>query len=337
MSNNTTPSGPALQARDTQLFAGLLESRVMTREQLAKLYFDGNYDVAKKRLFKLTQAGFVRERKSRANPGRFFPSTLSLGRRGFDALNATPALLPIQGITWEQVADRIDLARSTLAHELELIDHRVAFTAALRGHASLALAEFLTWPALYQFKTVDCESGKELVLKADAQISVLEDDELEHTFFLEYDRSTEVGRQLAKKAFGYHHYYTTGGFSVRSGAPREDFKEHPFRVLYIVPSVERRNSIAERLLQVHNAPDRGARRPALLRNQHWLTTSAQFLAAPLGAIWLTLADYWHATEGTLYDPRSHFTRQRIPPRDRLVAERAELRSLFAQQEEVSHV
>ncbi len=331
MLNKKLQPEPVIQARDTQLLSGLLESRVMTREQLAKLYFAGNYDVAKKRLQKLTKGGFVHERKTEANPGHFFPSMMSLGRKGFDAISDTPYLAAFTGMKWEHLVERVQLARSTLAHELELVDHKVAFTQALHGHRSLALGEFLTWPALYQFTTEDWETGKPFVLKPDAQIVALEAGELEHNFFLEYDRSKEAGRHLMKKAWGYHRYYASGGFAVRNGAAKDAFKEHPFRVLYILPSIERRNSIAERLLQICDPGNQGAKKPLLLKNQHWLTTSEEFLADPLGAIWLTLSGYWQATEGTAYDPRSYFTTHRITPRDRLVAEATNLQSLFSEE------
>jgi Replication-relaxation len=338
MSNNHEHNcGLAIQERDTRMFFGLLESRVMTREQLAALYFAGSYDAARKRLARLTGSGFVLERKPVANPGHFFPSTLYLGRKGFDTLRSSPHLDSFPDMTWEHLVERVSLARSTLAHELELIDHKVAFSTALGMHPTCTLVEFLTWPALFQFKTTDLETGDPLLLKPDASIVVGEPDEREHHFFVEYDRSKEAGRQLMKKAWGYHRYYASGGFGVRHGAQRDAFKEHPFRVLYVLPTEERRNAIAERLLQVYRPDDRGSKKPVLLKNQHWLTTSAEFLADPLGPIWLTLREYWRATAGTIYDPREHVTTHRVSARDRLVAATAELGALFAHEtKEVSH-
>ena len=48
-----------LQDRDLALLRGLFECRVMTTDHATALYFDGNYDPAKKRLQKLTAAGLI--------------------------------------------------------------------------------------------------------------------------------------------------------------------------------------------------------------------------------------------------------------------------------------
>jgi len=325
-------SGPVIQKRDEEVLWGLLESRVMTREQLAELHFHGSYEMAKKRLAKLARAGFVLERKPPANPGHYFPSLLSLGRKGFDALRETAHLSAFLGMTWNHVSDRVQLAQTTLAHEIELIDHKVALVTAVRGHPSLSIDEFLTWPALFQFYTEELKTGERFLLKPDAFLMVAERDDLEHCCFIEYDRSKEAGCHLMRKAWGYHCFYTSGGFALRNGALREAFKDHPFRVLYFFPNEERRNVIAERLLQVSRPLD-GGRIPALLKNQHWLTTSTAFHADPLGPIWLTLAEYSKVTDGTAYDPRHHFTMKRVSVRDRLIASRARLRQLFAEGDE----
>lgn len=326
---NNAPRSLELQARDERLFFGLLESRVMTRDQLAGLYFDGNYEIAKKRLAKLTRSGFILERKPRANPGHYFPSLLSLGRKGFDALRAGVHLASFPNMKWDDLVDRVQLAQSTLMHEVELIEHRLAITTAFRTHPVMELLEFLTWPALFQFHTEELLTRKPFILKPDAFFMASHGD-AEHSFFMEYDRAKEAGRQLMKKAWGYHCYYSGGGFARRNGAPKEDFKEHPFRVLYVFPNEERRNAMAERLLQVHRPEDKHSRIPALLKNQHWLTTSAACLGDPLGPIWLTLGEYWRITEGTLYDPRQHFTTTRVTARDRFTRAHAALRSLFTQ-------
>lgn len=329
MKTERRPVGPAIQPRDERLFWGLLESRVLTREQLAGLYFDGSYEMAKKRLAKLTRAGYIVERKPRANPGHYFPSLLSLGRKGFAALVASGQLAAFPKMTWDHFVDRVALAQTTLAHEVELIDHKVALARAVHAHPTLRIDEFLTWPTLFQFETEELESKKRFTLKPDAFVLVADGDDAEHSCFVEYDRAKEAGRHLMKKAWGYHRFYIDGGFAHRSGAPRDAFKAHPFRVLYVFPSEERRNVIAERLLQIHRPVDAEQRMPALVKNQHWLTTRAAHLANPLGPIWLTLDEYWRATEGTTYDPRHHFTMKRTSARDRLVALRAGLRPLFA--------
>ena len=65
-----------LQPRDLVLLRGLFESRVMTTDHAAALYFDGKGEAAKKRLQKLKSAGFIAERPRRT----FEPSVLFLTR-----------------------------------------------------------------------------------------------------------------------------------------------------------------------------------------------------------------------------------------------------------------
>jgi hypothetical protein len=58
-------------------------------------------------------------------------------------------------------------------------------------------------------------------------------------------------------------------------------------VLFVVPNEERRNNMAERLLQ-NNPP---------VRTMVWLTTFQEVTTDPLGAIWMRPIDYREVTEG----------------------------------------
>jgi protein involved in plasmid replication-relaxation len=119
-----------------------------------------------------------------------------------------------------------------------------------------------------------------------------EEDLFEHFLFLEVDRSTESRETLARRAFGYQDFYHQGGLAIRYGATPEAYKDFPFRVLMVFLTEERRNNMAERLLQ--NDP------PAL--TMVWLTTFPEVITDPLGAIWMRPLDYREITKGTLYDP-----------------------------------
>ena len=55
-----------LQNRDLTLLRGLFECRVMTTDHATAMYFNGNYDPAKKRLQKIKAAGLITERPRRA-------------------------------------------------------------------------------------------------------------------------------------------------------------------------------------------------------------------------------------------------------------------------------
>jgi hypothetical protein len=72
----------------------------------------------------------------------------------------------------------------------------------------------------------------------------------------------------------------------------EEYKAFPFRVLMVLPNEDRRNNMAERLLQ--NEP------PVL--TMVWLTTFSEITADPLGAIWMRPLDYREITKRTPYYP-----------------------------------
>lgn len=103
----------------------------------------------------------------------------------------------------------------------------------------------------------------------------------EHVFFLEVDRSTEVLDIIASRASCYLDYYRSGGFAVKRGASRDEYRKHPFRVLIVCKSVERRDNIATRLLQCS---------PPILTHVS-LSTLAQTVRDPFGDIWQRPVDY----------------------------------------------
>ena len=113
----------------------------------------------------------------------------------------------------------------------------------------------------------------------------------EYSFFLELDRSSQTQDTLATRAGAYADFYKSGGFAQRNGADRAAFKEYPFRVLFVFKNAERRNNMAERLLQ--NTPP--------IFTQVMLTTFDEVLVDPLGAIWACPRDYREATTGTPFD------------------------------------
>ena len=98
-------------------------------------------------------------------------------------------------------------------------------------------------------------------------------DLFEHFLFLEVDRSTEHRETLARRAFGYQDFYRRGGLAVRCGATSEEYRDFPFRVLMVLRNEERRNNMAERLLQ--NDP------PVL--TMVWLTTYSRSNGSNHGA------------------------------------------------------
>jgi len=107
---------------------------------------------------------------------------------------------------------------------------------------------------------------------------------------------------------------------VRHGFTHEDYKDCPFRVLMVLPNEERRNNMAERLLQ--NEPS--------AVTMVWLTTFSEITADPLGTIWMRPLEYRDITKGTQYDPSRPRTGayRREPAREGLVVARLKKLRLF---------
>ena len=171
---------------------------------------------------------------------------------------------------------------------------------------------------LFQFRA--CRSdGSEVTVKPDGFLKLWQEEEgqrYEHALFLEVDRSNESQEVLAEKVACYADFYRSGGFSVRHGASRADYASYPFRVLMVFPTAEGRNNAAARLL-ANNPP---------IRTLCWLTTMAEVIENPLGAVWVRPADFAKAVEGTLFavDGQTAFSNYRLQiERETLVDERVE--------------
>lgn len=262
----------SLQPRDAEILRGLFESRVMSGAHVADLYFDGRREAAKKRLQALKRAGLVAERPRRPNE----PALLVVSRRGFATLRALG--FPVAA----RVRSR-SVAEATVRHELAVMDVKASFARSIRERPDLALAEFSTRPGVHRFATVGPDR-RSTVIRPDGFARLLrslpDERREEHCFFVEADRSTEALSTIAAKAHGYLAHYRSGGFAARRGAPRGEYRRHPFRVLMVFQSRERRDGVAEALLRC--AP------PVL--TLAWLATAEDVRRDPLGSIWLRPID-----------------------------------------------
>ena len=319
---STTRAEVELQERDLAILQGLFESRLMTLNHITHLFFDGHGEAAKKRIQRLKDNRFIRERARRV----YQPSILHLSRRAFAELSSRGMLSEYPRLAWNQLEDRAKVSELTLRHEIQVVDVKTAFSRAIRNTPHHELIEFSTWPLLYQFQAAQpalpgAYHSARVLIKPDGFVRLHEQspegDLFEHFFFLEVDRSTESRKTLARRAFGYQDFYRQGGLALRYGATREAYKEFPFRVLMVFLTEERRNNMAERLLQ--NDP------PVL--SMVWLTTFSEVIADPLGAIWMRPLEYRDIMKGTQYDPSRPRTGayRRDPVREALVA--AELKKL----------
>jgi hypothetical protein len=315
-----------LQDRDLALLRGLFECRVMTTDHATALYFDGKSEAAKKRLQKIKTAGLISERPRRA----FEPSVLFLTRKGLMLLQEKGDLTKYPSFDLPVLDRRARVSDLTIRHELEIMDVKAAFHAALAKSEKFAIEQFSTWPLLNEFTAYrPGGSGIEIIVKPDSFIRIHETDaagdKFERAFFLEVDRSSEVQETLVAKAGCYLDFYRRGGFAVRNGATRDDFKKFPFRVLMVFKNAERRNNTALRLLQ--NTP------PIL--TMVYLSTLEEVTHDPTGAIWIRPLDYRAATEGTPFAPekqpktwgyqrqtaREHFVEQKVQ-KQRILADDA---------------
>ena len=286
--------GLQLQPRDFVLLKGFFESRIMTLQHVADLYFGGRKEAAKKRLQKFKKAGFIAERARCVNE----PSILSLTRTALEFLVKNKCLDDYPKLGWAALQKRGQVSDLTLKHELGVMDVKATLAVALRSTPVFNLREFTTWPRLSEFsarRPSQNSAGIDVAVKPDGFIRI-EERELdgrlsEHTFFLELDRSTETQETLVLRAACYADYYRSGGLAARYGQPRTAYKDFPFRLLVVCKTLERLNNAAERMLRI-NPP---------IFTFAWLTTMQAVLDNPLGAIWIRPIDYRDALRGTAFD------------------------------------
>jgi hypothetical protein len=279
--------------RDVAFLRDLFESRVMTLAHAGALHFGGSAEAAKKRVQRLKAARYVHERtRYRA----YDPSILYLGRRGFEALRQAGALADYPAVGWESMDKRSQVSAFTLRHELDLLSTKAAIASALRKEVDYHLSEFSTWPRLFAFtarqQTPD-GYGRSVRMKPDAFVRVdAPHEDRASYFFVELDRSTETQQNLRGRISGYLDFYRTGGFAKRQGESPENYRQLPFRVLWIFRNAERRNNAAESFLHHH---------PPIL-TMAWLTTFDELTRDPLGDIWVRPLDYQRVVRSTPFDP-----------------------------------
>ena len=286
-----------LQERDIALLKGLFESRLMTLAQAAAIHFNGGTEAAKKRVQKLKAAGYLAERPRRA----YDPSILFLTRKSFTALAEGGYLDEYPPLVWRDLEKRARVSDLTLKHELAVMDFKAAVHTAIAQSPNLHVAEFSTWPLLYEFQASPKQGRGSMTVRPDGYICLNETkadgSTLKHFFFLEIDRSTEVLDTLVTRSLCYRDFYRRGGLAARNGRPHAAFEQFPFRVLIVVRNAERRNNLCERLLSL---------RPPIL-SQVWLATLPEATTTPFGPIWVQPKDYRAAKAASSFTPPANRT------------------------------
>ena len=113
-----------------------------------------------------------------------------------------------------------------------------------------------------------------MILKPDGFLRLRQEDEharSELYFYLEVDRSTERLETLVGKMHAYRDHLRRGGLPARYGAPRDEWKQWPFRVLWTFRSERRLQNVAAALTAIeprHGGPIRGLAQG----NRIWLST-----------------------------------------------------------------
>lgn len=271
-------TGFVIQDRDIAILRALLVSRVMNFGHLAALFFSGRNHAAKKRIQKLKRAGLVAERPRKT----FDRAVLHITREAIMLLQKRALLkhYPRYGVSAHMRRARV--SDITIRHELEVMDVKAALCSAFERRGDASVTEFTTWPQLIQF---ECSPfGAPVMVKPDGFIRIERktiESSFARAFYLELDRSTETLATLVNRAHCYIAYFKSGGFAVQRGARRANFRNHPFRVLFVLKSTERRNNVADALLKSN---------PPILAHI-WLTTFAAITSDPLGAIWIRPIDF----------------------------------------------
>lgn len=275
----TQRTGVSLQPRDLSLFRGLYESRVMTIRQIAALYFAGALEMARKRVARLVAGGYLATRRKSLPT---LPSGFTLAEAGFGALVENKCLEGLPLMNWSKLQKRLEVKDATLVHELDVLDAKVALVNALASHPTYQVSECSTWPALHQFESTD-SNGASVMVYPDAFLRIEKSEAgavFESVYYIEIDRSTESLDVLVARCAAYREHYRLGGYAVACGHDRAAYHDFFFRVLITCVSSERRNNIAVRLLML----------PQPILSQVWITTQAELLRNPLGAIWVRPKD-----------------------------------------------
>ena len=95
----------------------------------------------------------------------------------------------------------------------------------------------------------------------------------------EVDRGTMPEREFRRKLKGYQQYYFSGGFLKKYGEPGRTIEDYPFRVFTVVPDVMRRNSLVQQARLIGS------------NKMCWFAVLDDFLADPLGKVWVRGLEY----------------------------------------------
>lgn len=270
--------GLELQPRDVRFLVDLFDSRISTIKQAEALHY-GTYDVAKRRLLRLAEAGLIEPIPVKTAGTGKPPTVYAFATRAFRLLHGAGQLKQFAAEQWDRkLRKRFKFSASTMEHELDVMEAKSALSPAIAAVPGWTVEEFGVWPERYRFKAR--RLGRRIVQRPDGYLRLvrIEADGSRRVlhFFLELDRGTEQLSVLQGKADGYRQHYQDGGFARWLGKNAEQ-PAVAFRVLFIVPSSLRQTNAAAALRQIQ------------IGEHVWIATQEDFLREPLGGVWITPA------------------------------------------------
>ena len=209
---------------DLLIIQDLHQSRVATLIQIERLLSVEDRSQAAERVQLLIENGCIRKRTLLIGGAEVF----CLSRKGYD-LGVANGVIPEDGsVSAKKLWRRLEVSDLTLLHELQVVDARIAYERHARVSGTVQVARVVTHFPSGHFETDD---GKRIFPDGWLSLSVRGRDR-PLSFCLEIDRGTEPLNRVLSKVQDY--------LRIDSG----DSANRDFRVVFVVPSEERRDNVA---------------------------------------------------------------------------------------------
>ena len=325
MAKEARSQGIKITERDLLILRGLFDCRILNIHHFAELFFEGRQDAARKRIKKLQANKLLNVRQKKVTEEHLYFIT----RKGFELLTENGALDDYPKVLWKDFEKRAVVSSTRVQHEVEIADVIALFARAVRGHARMKIKQFVVIPLFTEFQAVTPAGRKSY--RPDAYIQLSIEGEEDAYIFVEVDRSNHSHSVIMEKCSAYWDYYKRGGFAKKSGGQEEGIHEFPFRVLWVVPSIDRRNLLMESLIRESEKPQ-SVSKGLYSRRQAWFAAKGDLENDILGEYWLVPEDYKKALKGTNFDPLTRSRdgiKKRNIERDKFVDERVLKRKLFS--------
>jgi len=293
-----------LSGRDADILTALVRERILSTSQIAALFF-GQKSGAIRRLNQLWNAGYIDRDFAPVSFG-MSEAIYSPSRKGVQFL------IDERGISWAELGwnpKGYKITNWKKQHELIVNDLKVALVRALAERYMLYLPQrevkYVPKKGTGIKKRVDMARVEKILVfdKGSKYYDRVRDPKpnpgdrrdyipIRPDRFMalnlpegpvygmwEIDRGTMPEHEFGRKLLGYQQYYRSGGFLKKYGQQGRTKEDYPFRVFTVTPDAMRRNSL------VQQARDIGSDRLC------WFAVLGEFLADPLGKVWIRGQEY----------------------------------------------